>query len=172
MLRTIKSGPFVTQSPSGAGDGGMARATPVAVAAGSSSALPTEITSASTLLDTASSSSVSGILTDPVWGEPSFASLWDDAASDTFVFRLDTAGGDEFSDFHAGDRLDLGWGAPDAGSTLTLVIGPTFTGAGQLIIHANGNQTYFESNPLTSGDGEVGVTGAAITGSDGGGGDC
>ena len=127
---------------------------------------------AATLLDTTSNASISGVLNDPVWGEPSFASLWDDAGGDTFVFRADAAEDDAFSEFHAGDKLDLDWGGPDAGSTLTLVIGPTFTGAGQLIIHADGNQTYVESNPMTSDGGDAGATGIPFSVFDVGGGDC
>ena len=139
---------------------------------GAAAASATGIGPVTTLLGATSSASINGVLNDPVWGEPSFASLWDDAGGDTFDFRVAAAGDDEFSDFHAGDRLDLGWGAPDAGSTLTLVIGPTFTGAGQLIIHANGNQTYIESNPITLDNGDSGLAGITFNGSDGGGGDC
>lgn len=132
----------------------------------------TGIGPAATLLDTTSNASISGVLNDPVWGEPSFSSFWDDAGGDTFVFRADAAEDDAFSDFHAGDRLDLDWGTPDAGSTLTLVIGPTFTGTGQLIIHADGNQTYIESNPITLDNSGSGLTGITVNGLDGGGGDC
>ena len=167
MSRSFKSSSSTTQPPSGAGN----RSVAVEAAAGTASIFSFGEASVPALLDTTSTASISGMLSDPVWGEPSFASLWDDSGSDTFDFRVDAAGDDEFSDLHAGDRLDLDWDAPDAGSTLTLVIGPTFTGAGQLIIHADGNQTYIESNPITFEAGEPGLGSITFNSSDGGGAD-
>lgn len=87
---------------------------------------------------------------DPVWGEASYAALWDEIGSTAFVFEpgSETADTASPSDFETGDRLDLDWTTSGAGATLTLDIGPEFTGSGQVLLAPDGHLIFIEADPL------------------------
>ncbi len=156
MPNSIKKGPSAIQ--------------PAPEAAGVIAA-PTGLAASSDLFDTTANVSYASDVNNEVWGEASFAGLWDEAESDVFNFRAGSpADFDGSDDLQAGDRIALDWGAAAAGSTLTLVIGPSFSGAGQLIIHADGNQTFIATDSATDSGGQDAVDNGGVSG--GGGGDC
>lgn len=128
-----------------------------------------DLSESSDLLDTTANVSYVSDANDAVWGEATFSSLWDDADGDVFDFStLDSADSDMSGELQAGDKIALHWGESDSISSLTLVIGPTFNGAGQLIIHADGKQTFIATDSTTD-DSAASTGGDEIVAGSGGG---